>query len=76
MSPLLTVVLNRSMNSGTRASSTRHTVWTAKEILRLSRLSTECSPANSSVYVYGVTLTFATSSSQPRPGDVGPRWTP
>jgi hypothetical protein len=26
--------------------------------------------------VYGVTLTFVTSSSHVRPGDVGPRWVP
>ena len=44
-----TVVLNRSMKSGTRASSTRHTVCTRNAIFRLSLLSTASSPVKSSV---------------------------
>jgi hypothetical protein len=43
------VVLKRSMKSGTRVSSTRHTVWTRKAIFRLSRLNTASSPTKSSV---------------------------
>ena len=61
------------MNNGMRLSSTRHTVWTANEIFRLSRLNTASSPTNVSVYVYGVMLTLVTSSSHVRPADVGPR---
>ena len=49
--PLVTVVLKPTMNNGNRASPTRQTVWTAKEIFRLSRLRTAWSPRKSSVYV-------------------------
>ncbi len=64
------------MNSGTCASSTRHTVWTRNAIFRLSRLSTASSPEKFSEYVYGVMLTLVAPSSHVRPGEVGPRCTP